>query len=138
MNIDQKIKKINNLYKNITEHKALWRAITKWEQEEAEREDSELTRADDNSQLPIIERRIDKDTRQLKELINDDPPESFTTTSEFKSHVEWHLLKIENIINLLPDKGDKCENSQKICLHNALGEFMKNVNGLEQSDLEVF
>lgn len=46
------------------------------------------------------------------------------------------LLKpIEAKINTLPYKGDKCSNSQKICLIQALNKLEHNINGLEKEDL---
>ena len=41
-------------------------------------------------------------------------------------------LRLE--IQAMPDKGDKCEDSQKICLLNALSEFEHCVVGTEKED----
>jgi len=45
------------------------------------------------------------------------------------------LEPIEAKINTLPYKGDKCSDSQKMCLIQALNELEYNINGLEKEDL---
>jgi len=54
----------------------------------------------------------------------------------FQAELENKISEIENLIEQMPYKGDKCETSQKICLTQALNEFGYAVNGIEQSDLK--
>jgi len=42
----------------------------------------------------------------------------------------------EDIIHQMPHKGDKCSDSQRICLQQAINEFSYTVNGIEKSDLK--
>ena len=42
--------------------------------------------------------------------------------------------KINDLIDTLPDKGDKCSDSQKLCLVQALHELDYVVNGLQEED----
>jgi hypothetical protein len=52
-----------------------------------------------------------------------------------KQELHSLLEPIEAKINTLPYKGDKCSDSQKICLIQALYELEHNINGLEKEDL---
>ena len=45
------------------------------------------------------------------------------------------LLKMNDLIDKLPDKGLKCSDSQKVCLTTALRNLQENIRGLEQEDL---
>lgn len=42
----------------------------------------------------------------------------------------------EEVIDQLPQKGDKCSDCQRMCLQQAINEFSYVVNGIEESDLE--
>lgn len=62
--------------------------------------------------------------------------ESFEV-EEFRQKIEQLIYDIEDLIlSEMPDKGDTCEFSQKICLINALSEFEHVLNGVEDSDFE--
>ncbi len=52
----------------------------------------------------------------------------------FKNRVEKLIGKIETIIDKMPDKGDTCETSQKICLRQAINDFSYTVNGVTEKD----
>ena len=52
----------------------------------------------------------------------------------FVSTANTLVNKLEEHFEKLPDKGDKCCDSQKICLLNALYDVEKNINGLEPED----
>lgn len=52
----------------------------------------------------------------------------------WKHEVEELLQKIEDKIEELPYQGDVCEDSQKICLTQALQELWHNVNGVTDAD----
>lgn len=43
--------------------------------------------------------------------------------------------KFQELINRLPHNGDKCEDSQKVCIQIALNELEATVNGLVDDDL---
>lgn len=52
------------------------------------------------------------------------------------SELEKMAYAMEDYVEkALPYKGDVCEDSQKVCLLNAIGELQNNINGLEESDL---
>lgn len=68
--------------------------------------------------------------------------ESEESPSQFRKIVKnikkesYQLLEeIEEKISELPDTGDKCETSQKMCIMNALYEVEKNLNGLDMSNV---
>ena len=44
--------------------------------------------------------------------------------------------EIEAIIEKMPYKGDRCYESQKVCLTQTTYELKSNINGIEQSDLK--
>jgi hypothetical protein len=52
----------------------------------------------------------------------------------FKLTAEKLIFQLEGLINEMPDKGLKEEESQKICLLNALRNFYYTVNGTEAED----
>ena len=53
---------------------------------------------------------------------------------QFKTDMTILISKAEDVIQRLPDKGDKESDSQKICLINALNELEYTVNGVEVED----
>lgn len=54
----------------------------------------------------------------------------------FKTRIEALISQIEDIIEEMPQKGDKCEDCQKIYLTQTLNEFSYTVNGVEESDFQ--
>jgi len=46
------------------------------------------------------------------------------------------IHQMQGYINEMPYKGDKCEDSQKVCLQNILNDLGKNLIGLEDEDFE--
>jgi len=54
----------------------------------------------------------------------------------FKKRADALISKIEDLINKMPDKGLKSEDSQKVCLQQAIDDFSYTVNGVEPSDFE--
>jgi hypothetical protein len=54
----------------------------------------------------------------------------------FKKRAETLISKLETLISKMPDKGLKSEDSQKLCLLQALNEFSYCVNGTEQEDFK--
>lgn len=55
---------------------------------------------------------------------------------EYKNQMENLLDEMKSLTDQLPHKGDKCEDSQKMCLLQAIFEVSVCLNGLEPSDLE--
>ena len=56
---------------------------------------------------------------------------------KFEDFVMPKVYEIEEYIKKnMPDKGDKCEDSQKLCLLDALSSFEKNINGTRDIDFE--
>jgi len=43
---------------------------------------------------------------------------------------------LRKLLNTMPSKGDREEDCQRLCLHNALNNFDRHVNGTEQEDME--
>lgn len=58
------------------------------------------------------------------------------STGKFKDQLYKLLRQIEVAVELMPYKGDKCENSQKVCLQQAINELEHNINGVSDKDLE--
>jgi len=55
---------------------------------------------------------------------------------KFKERLESLVSEIENVIDEMPFKGNSCQESQKICLIQALNKFSFAINGIEKDDLE--
>lgn len=55
----------------------------------------------------------------------------------WKNDVQVILDELEEKINELPDKGDTCEESQKVCLRIALNDLTMAVNGVEPEDFNL-
>ena len=55
---------------------------------------------------------------------------------KFRQRIETHLSKIEDLILSIPQKGDICQDCQRMCLHEALNTFWYTLNGTKQEDLE--
>ena len=56
--------------------------------------------------------------------------------SKIKQAINLHIASVENIVtNFVKQDGDKCSESQRICLLNATNNLQQVVNGLEQNDL---
>ena len=57
-------------------------------------------------------------------------------TQDFKTELENKAQELKDFINeVMPDNGLKCEQSQKVCLLNALNSFEHAINGIEDEDL---
>ena len=54
----------------------------------------------------------------------------------FVKRVENLVSKIADIIEKMPDRGNSSNESQKVCLQQALNEFSYTINGIEDSDFE--
>lgn len=54
--------------------------------------------------------------------------------NRFLDKTEPLVLELGNLIDLLPDKGNTEETSQKLVLKNRLSAFLKALNGLEKED----
>ena len=54
--------------------------------------------------------------------------------TEFTLRADSLITKIDALIDTLPDKGLKCEYSQKVCLKQAARHLENNFNGLEEND----
>jgi hypothetical protein len=54
--------------------------------------------------------------------------------ADFQRRCRIRTEQLEDIINKLPNKGSKSEDSQKLCLINALHQLEYNINGLEITD----
>lgn len=63
------------------------------------------------------------------------PSQFLKMIKDIKKESYQLLEEIEEKISKLPDTGDKCETSQKICIMNALYEVEKNLNGLDMSNV---
>jgi len=57
--------------------------------------------------------------------------------STFKMEMDYLCSQIEDLINEMPYKGNKEEDSQKVCLQNALNKLQQAVNGCEEEDFEA-
>jgi len=55
---------------------------------------------------------------------------------EFRQKIESHLDKIEDLILSMPQKGDVCQDCQKMCLQETFQAFWYTLNGTKQKDLE--
>ena len=56
-----------------------------------------------------------------------------------KEKLHSHVEQIEDLIELMPHKGDKCSDSQKLCLTQAINEFEHSINGItteQEEDLK--
>ncbi len=56
--------------------------------------------------------------------------------ARFVEKVFSAIQEIQNNINEMPYRGDKCKDSQKLCLQLALNELEHNVTGLEDEDFK--
>ena len=54
----------------------------------------------------------------------------------FKKRTEALISKLEDLIEKMPEKGNSMNDSQKVCLRQALNEFSYTVNGVEESDFK--
>jgi hypothetical protein len=57
------------------------------------------------------------------------------STEKFKNELYRLLRQIETAVELMPYKGDKCEDSQRICLIQAINELEHTINGISDKDL---
>ena len=57
-------------------------------------------------------------------------------TTRLKKKLTTLVYKLEALIDEMPDKGDKCSVSQKMCLYQSLSEFESNINGITDEDLK--
>ena len=57
------------------------------------------------------------------------------STGKLKDQLYKLLRQIEVAVDLMPYKGDKCEDSQKVCLQQAINELEANINGITDEDL---
>ena len=57
------------------------------------------------------------------------------TLQYFKKHAEGLLEQLETLVGEMPEHGDKCEDSQKVCLQQHVNELYATVNGVEDKDL---
>lgn len=62
------------------------------------------------------------------------PKKKTINKKAFQSKVETLIFKIEDLINIMPDQGNKEADSQKIVLLNRLKAFEHACNGVEDSD----
>ncbi len=56
---------------------------------------------------------------------------------EFKNKLDNLISEAENVIEEMPQKGDKSTDCQKINLIQALNQFQHCVNGTTQEDLTI-
>lgn len=56
--------------------------------------------------------------------------------TKFKLKADKHIEKLNDMIEKMPFKGNKEEDSQQVCLMNALRNFEITVNGLEPEDFK--
>ena len=54
----------------------------------------------------------------------------------FKSKAEKLISQFEKLLEVMPEKGLKSTDSQKVCLQQALNELSYTVNGVESSDFK--
>lgn len=62
---------------------------------------------------------------------------TFSDAQNFNQKATHYINMLSHMIDEMPDKGDTCEESQKICLTNALKQFQNTVNGVEDSDFKI-
>jgi len=55
-------------------------------------------------------------------------------TEIFKTKVNKLIAQLEKLIAEMPQKGDKPQDCQKMCLLSELGGFERAVNGVEEID----
>lgn len=53
---------------------------------------------------------------------------------KFQEQAEYHINKLNELIEKMPEKGLKSTESQKVYLQNALNSFEYAVNGVEEED----
>ena len=58
----------------------------------------------------------------------------FGNAQNFSLKAKHYIAMLNEMIDEMPDKGNTCEESQKICLINALKSFDNTINGVEDSD----
>lgn len=58
--------------------------------------------------------------------------------AHFRSEAEDYLHSLENLISMMPHKGDKETESQKVALQNRLNELRHTFNGVTQEDLQKY
>jgi len=54
----------------------------------------------------------------------------------FETAINTYIGKIDRLINRLSYRGDRCSDSQKLCLQQALNELEYNVTGLVDEDFK--
>lgn len=52
-----------------------------------------------------------------------------------KEKLHSHVEQIDDLLEEMPDKGNKCSDSQRVCLQNAINSFEHNINGITEEDL---
>ena len=57
------------------------------------------------------------------------------TAGKLRAELRNHIEAMENLIDAMPDKGDKCESSQKVCLMLDLMSLSASVNGITVRDM---
>lgn len=63
-----------------------------------------------------------------------------TNGTQFSSkNLKSKLMKLSDsmygLVKAMPDKGNSCDDSQKVCLLNAINELDSLISGIEDSDL---
>lgn len=56
---------------------------------------------------------------------------------DFQSESEGHIHSLRKLFERLPEAGLKAEDSQRVCLLNALADLQSCVNGTTKADLVV-
>lgn len=71
---------------------------------------------------------------KCKELILINKEVAVEDITHWKDEVEALVEQIEEKISILPWRGDRCEDSQKVCLQRILNKFINHLNGVEEED----
>lgn len=77
------------------------------------------------------EQQMEEFKKEAKEALEEEYTKQM---EEFKKEMTKLLRKMTTITCGLPYKGDTCEESQKICLINAINTVRQSVNGITISD----
>lgn len=54
----------------------------------------------------------------------------------FKAKAETTMGKVRRLVDKMPYKGDKCQDSQRMCLILAINNLEYQINGVKPSDFE--
>ena len=60
----------------------------------------------------------------------------YMNIKQFKKRAEKKLGELEKLIQQMPQKGDKSEHCQRLCIQQTINQVYYAINGTKQEDLE--